>query len=788
MSDNYPEKNIVEKLTQLGEAFQGLAPDNSAFPPNFPGKKIADKIDELIAIVREGGVIGDYDKLENKPAIDGNELDKDSTAAGLGLETVEDAGSNEDLVTTDKSTLVKAVNEVSGAVAAETAAREAYDQQQDAKLQTLNGHYFPLDGYDFGKSLDVKTPNPDDIAILNTYAMTMEGVDDPADIIEDTVIKNEFDGVEFVWNAAAQAWLDWGVGNIVTASNEHLGVVEGTVDPGDGSKDGFVTVRPGGVMEAIGFAALKGGLAAAQETAEAAQTSADGKQPKIPVLSGAFLTPPSTAGGDPGSATPYAENTAVSAADSTTIKSALGARNSAGMYKVDTPTVGVDFDFSELTPSVCMAVGRIIIETHTSSFNIGVFTAFDFILMDHSQTQYIRCNIMPIYGKGTEFNAGVYRDADNNLHLWLDLPKTGTTTIKIELDAINMSASSGNWRYFTNPPAITFPTADLYAAAEWKLPLIPVARGNIDSKQDKIAAGTNAVLGAPGVAGGTPEQLPLTGFIRAGISASYPAAGTISTAPALLIDSLVYNYYNEGMRINAAAGNRYAGIVLGGKPGSINMVDEPGYGADQASFETRRAAWFIASANNGDFIIAQDSNALPNGDLKGLLIRRNGEAYLQGGQRIVTPQFTAGARLILSALSLGIPANTAAGAAAPLWYSAPTQFTLIVDQVNRICYLNGYLSIFSGFTGGWEMPLITIPNSVLPNKADKMYVMGTGTLHKTTSDITQVHAPIPISYFIGCPANPADGGTSAFNVRFYPPGAYAAGYFNECFIDCSWTY
>jgi hypothetical protein len=299
MSDNYPEKNIVDKLTQLGEAFQGLAPDNSAFPPNFPGKKIADKIDELIAIV-QGGVIGDYDKLKNKPAIDGTELDKDSTAAGLGLETVEDAEAGrsalEEAAAAETSRAEGAEAELSSALSAETNAREAYDQQQDAKLQTLNGHYYPLDGYDFGKSLDVKTPNPDDVVLLNTYAMTMEGVDDPADIIEDTVIKNEFDGVEFVWNAATQAWLDWGVGNIVTAGNDHLGVVEGTADPGDGSKDGFVTVRPGGAMETIGFASLK-------DDVEKNSTAIADKQDKIAARTGTadqVLLAPTTAGGAPG--------------------------------------------------------------------------------------------------------------------------------------------------------------------------------------------------------------------------------------------------------------------------------------------------------------------------------------------------------------------------------------------------------------------------------------------------------------------------------------------------------
>jgi hypothetical protein len=255
--DNFPEKNIVDKLILLGKALQGNMPEDNRFPANYPGKRIADEIDKLIAIVQEGGVVGDYDNLSNRPAIDGRALDKDSTAAGLGLETVGDAGVNENLVTTEKDTLVAAINEVSGAIDSEMTAREAYDQEQDQKLQTLNGHYYPLDGYDFGKTLDVKTPNPDDVATLNTYAITMEGAADLSQIIENTVIKNEFDGVEFVWNALKQTWQDWGIGNIVTASNEHLGVVEGTGDPGDGSKDGFVTIRPGGIMEAIGFSKLK---------------------------------------------------------------------------------------------------------------------------------------------------------------------------------------------------------------------------------------------------------------------------------------------------------------------------------------------------------------------------------------------------------------------------------------------------------------------------------------------------------------------------------------------------
>jgi hypothetical protein len=197
--ENFPEKIIVDKLTLFGEALQGSLVDHGEFPPNFPGKKIADKIDELIMIVQgeEGGF-----------------------ALRSELE-------------------------------AEAAAREAYDQQQDTKIQALNGHYYPIESYDFGKTLNVN--NPDDVVILNTYAMTIEGVSDLAQIIEGTVIKNLFDGVEFVWNAVSQVWLDWDVGNIVTAGNDHLGVVEGPADPGDGTKDGFITVHLGGTMKTIGF-------------------------------------------------------------------------------------------------------------------------------------------------------------------------------------------------------------------------------------------------------------------------------------------------------------------------------------------------------------------------------------------------------------------------------------------------------------------------------------------------------------------------------------------------------
>jgi hypothetical protein len=213
MSNN-PHQLIADKFDELISDLTGQ-PAKKHYPLNYPEKIVVDKLAEFGIALKEyidthgGGVWG---------GITGT--------------------------LSNQADLQSALNDL-----------EAYDQQQDRKIETLNGHYFPLEGYNFGKTLDVS--NPDDVALLNTYALTMEDVSEIADIIADTVIKNLFDGVEFVWNAANQEWVDWGIGTIVTASNDHLGVVEGTADPGDGTADGFVTVLPGGRQQVIGFAALK---------------------------------------------------------------------------------------------------------------------------------------------------------------------------------------------------------------------------------------------------------------------------------------------------------------------------------------------------------------------------------------------------------------------------------------------------------------------------------------------------------------------------------------------------
>jgi hypothetical protein len=242
------------------------------------------------------------------------------------------------------------ISDIKDALDKEIEDRQAYDQEQDLKLQTLNGHYFPLDGYDFGKSLDVKTPVDADVLLLNTYAITMtSGASGLEGIHEGTVVKNLHDGVEFVWNSSSQTWQDWGVGNIVTAGNDHLGVVEGTVDPGDGTADGAVTVLSGGRMKTLGFSALKMRVAGKVDTQQAAADAgkallvgADGAlilgkpaetDPNVPAWAKAATKPaytPSEVGAEPA----FAKNTAFNKNFGTSGGEALNAGDFSGYMPI----------------------------------------------------------------------------------------------------------------------------------------------------------------------------------------------------------------------------------------------------------------------------------------------------------------------------------------------------------------------------------------------------------------------------------------------------------------------
>jgi hypothetical protein len=124
----------------------------------------------------------------------------------------------------------------------------------NSKISTLNGAYYVLDSYNFGKTLN--ETDPDDIIILNTYAIAnTPNASSMADVYNDTVIVNEFDSAEYVYNKISELWVKYPNGYLTIATNDHLGVVKGTqppADPDDETKDTYVQVLADGAMKLVG--------------------------------------------------------------------------------------------------------------------------------------------------------------------------------------------------------------------------------------------------------------------------------------------------------------------------------------------------------------------------------------------------------------------------------------------------------------------------------------------------------------------------------------------------------
>jgi hypothetical protein len=686
MSDNFPEKNIADKLTQLADAFRGITPGSIRFPDNYPGKRMADKIDELIAVVREGEVIGDYDKLKNKPAVDGVTLDKDTASADVGLATLrqvdriraliggEPGGELEylelpaenlideankllhqigDIMDLLYPDLVTASNEVeakadanAGGLAAETAAREAYDQEQDAKLQALNGHYYPLDGYDFGKSLDVKTPNPDDTALLTTYAMTMEGASDPSEIIEDTVIKNEYDGVEFVWNAAGQVWTDWGIGNIVTASNEHLGVVKGNSQTGDGN----VSVKPDGSMKMVDYGAVWDNIV----------DLGNFKQGNIPAGNTDVLLGPDTNGGSPNTR-PLSDFQMAIPSGNTNIL--LGPTTIGGNPNTK--------PLAELQTAINAGNTNVLLGPNTNGGNL---------------------NTKPL----SDFQSSIVA-ASNQL---LTAPVT-------------TGGQPGNK-----------PMSDY---------------------QSSIPAGSTNVLLGPSTDGGNPTTKPLSDFVQK----SVPLNSIDKTTTPIIIQNNNPGNYNQGIRINIDSG-RWAGIIFGGRPNTKDNVDSVGYSSDQTIPATRNGTWWIASNPDGDLVLSQTALNGGSQLQGLLIKRNGRAYISSSGvygpaTAVLTPDVLniEEFKKVLYANQLYIPStDTSTAAANPFFYSSPNYLVLTVNTSLRLASLTGFLQLGANFTGAWDITAITIPKAYLPLNS---YVMANSTLNSNN-----VNAPaiLPVcSYF-----------------------------------------
>jgi hypothetical protein len=145
-----------------------------------------------------------------------------------------------------------------GADSAEAEAREEADAELDIKIQNIQGRGGYLTAHDFG----THTPAQSD---LTDYALAEIGIANPAEIWNGTHVKNIYVDPEtelpdgHVWaltntpdtSPPIFEWVDDGPEGIGTATNNRMGVVKGTADPGDGSMDGFVGVNGDGSMKAI---------------------------------------------------------------------------------------------------------------------------------------------------------------------------------------------------------------------------------------------------------------------------------------------------------------------------------------------------------------------------------------------------------------------------------------------------------------------------------------------------------------------------------------------------------
>jgi hypothetical protein len=147
-------------------------------------------------------------------------------------------------------------------------------QSNTTAINSVKGRGGYLMAYDFG----THEPSQED---LNAYALSQIHSDDPLDIWNGTHVKNIYvdpatiddnhpDGIpdNHVWaltntpdtDPPTFEWINDGYDSISVGGDEILGVVKGTPDPGDESKNSYIKILPGGSMRTIGDMATVNGI------------------------------------------------------------------------------------------------------------------------------------------------------------------------------------------------------------------------------------------------------------------------------------------------------------------------------------------------------------------------------------------------------------------------------------------------------------------------------------------------------------------------------------------------
>jgi hypothetical protein len=250
-----------------------------------------------------------------------------------------------------------------------------------------------------------------------------------------------------------------------------------------------------------------------------------------------------------------------------------------------------------------------------------------------------------------------------------------------------------------------------------------------------------------------------------------------ATSSAIVLDDLVSNNYNQGIRINRSRGV-WSGIVLGGKKGSTQNVDAVGYSATLTQ-EEGNGTWWLSQIPNGDFEIVQSAVDYPDFAGVALYAKRSGEVYVG---RSKYPENVVGARLY--GADLGVAPDSATAAARNEVCFVPSAKSFTLERSGNKVFLNGYLGVQSQYGGtpstGSFLTGLKIPHEMLPLAGVKQYVMINATFDGTGSGAVRSRA---VSCYLVCPASRVSGQTTPVYIRCeaITPGAY-----QEMFFDSAW--